>query len=170
MANGYEYYKNKEKYMNFYKLKSIKSTDVLSIVLLSVLILWRIPFLNKGIDCTDTGFSLDNYKNVFQGNGINGIGIFITTFIGGVIYNSLNSYQLLVFRIIHWILNLTTYYFSYCIFKKYLDRNFLLLLLLGMSFGAKNGEALFSYYPLTSCLLLLSVCLLIDGTIDEKKQ
>lgn len=148
---------------------NIQWQNVFTIILVLILCLWRIPFLDKGIDYTDTGYSLENYRNVFGGNGIQGIGVFLITFIGGVIYRLLPAYQLLVFRILHWILGLLTYYFAYLIFKRYLDKRLILLLLIAISFIAKSGEAIFSYYPMTSCLLLLSLLLLHDGLIDKKK-
>ena len=143
----------------------------ISALLIAALCFWRIPFLNKGIDYTDTGFSMANYRNVFYGNGIHGIGLFYTNLLGGIIYRILPAYHLLVFRTIHWLLNLGTYFFTYRIFKRYLNLNIILLLLLAISFGVKKGEALFSYYPLTSLFLVLSLLLLIEGltSSDIKK-
>ena len=74
-------------FMQSYKIEQFnkKYGKWLTLVLWIVICLWRIPFLNKGIDYTDTGYSLENYKNVFDGNGINGIGVFLTNLIGGLI-------------------------------------------------------------------------------------
>lgn len=148
-------------------VKKFNKENVLTIMLVLFLILWRIPFLNKGIDYTDTGFSMENYKNMFLGEGIRGIGRFYTVVLGGFIYKLLPAYHLLVYRILHWVLNLCTYYFAYKIFEKRLNRNLVLIGLFAISFGAKSGEALFSYYPLTSCLLLLSIWLLVSGATEK---
>lgn len=142
----------------------------LTIALWIVICLWRIPFLNKGIDYTDTGYSLENYKNVFESNGINGIGIFLTNLIGGLIYKLLPAYQLLAFRILHWFIGLISVYIAYCIFKRYMDKNLVLFILLGVFLTSKNGEALFNYYVITTCLLLLSLLLLRNGLVDNKKK
>lgn len=148
-------------------LQSRRLANILSVILVLFLCFWRVPFLNKGIDYTDTGFSMVNYRNVFYGDGIHGIGVFFTNLLGGLIYRILPAYHLLVFRILHWLLNLCTCLVAYCIFKKYLSRNTILVLLIAISFGVKRGEALFSYYPLTSLILLLSLLLIIKGLTEE---
>ena len=70
-------------------------------LLFALIVLVRIPFLNKGIDYTDTGYNIEKYKNVFYGNGISDIGMFYTDLIGGLIYYLLPEGQLLVYRILH---------------------------------------------------------------------
>lgn len=150
-----------------FSFRKINKETVLYVTLLLILILWRLPFLDKGIDYTDTGFSMENYKNLFLGEGIRGIGRFYTIVLGGFIYKLLPAYHLLVYRILHWVLNLLTYFFSYKIFEKHLNKNLILIGLIAVSFSAKSGEALFSYYPLTSCLLLLSIWLIITGLKDN---
>lgn len=159
-------------FMQSYKIEQFnkKYGKWLTLVLWIVICLWRIPFLNKGIDYTDTGYSLENYKNVFDGNGINGIGVFLTNLIGGLIYKLLPAYQLLAFRILHWFIGLISVYIAYCIFKRYMDKNLVLFILLGVFLTSKNGEALFNYYVTTTCLLLLSLLLLRNGLVDNKKK
>lgn len=150
-------------------LKKLNKENVLTIILVLFLVLWRIPFLNKGIDYTDTGFSMENYKNLFFSDGIKSIGRFYTVVLGGFIYKLLPSYHLLVYRILHWVLNLLTYFFAYKVFKKFLNKNIILIGLIAISFSGKAGEALFSYYPLTACLLLLSIWLMTDGIAKQNK-
>lgn len=149
----------------FYK----KYSKYITVVLWLAVCLWRIPFINKGIDYTDTGYNMENYRNVFGSDGINGIGVFLTNLVGGLIYAVLPAYHLLVLRALHWLVGLLTTFLAYCIFKKYLDKNLILFILLGISLFAKNGESLFSYYPVTSCLLMLSLLLLIKG-LEKKKN
>lgn len=146
-----------------------KYSTWITIMLWIVICLWRIPFINKGIDYTDTGYSLENYKNAFGSEGIRGIGTFITNLIGGAIYKWLPAYQLLVMRVLHWMIGLLSIYLAYCLFKKYLDKNLILFILLGIFLSSKNGEALFNYYVTTTCLLLLSLLLLRNGLTDNKK-
>ncbi len=140
----------------------------LTAVLVAIIVLWRIPFLNKGIDYTDTGFSLTNYRNVFGGQGIDGIGLFMTTLVGGVIYQVLPGGHLLVFRILHWLFGLASLYLAYRIFRIYLKQSHLLLVLLVLFLGSKGGEALFNYYALTTFFLLLSILLLRNGLTQER--
>ena len=135
----------------------------LAIVLAIVLCLWRIPFLNKGIDYTDTGFSLANYQEVFGGSGIQGIGIFMTNLLGGAIYHVLPSHHLLVFRILHWLCGLATAWLAYLLLRPVIRREVLLAVLLVLSLGGKSGEALFNYYVVTSFLLLLGMLLMRNG-------
>lgn len=149
----------------FYK----KNSTIINIILWAVFILWRIPFLNKGIDYTDTGFSMENYKNVFYGSGIHSIGTFLTFLIGGTIYKLLPAYHLLIYRILHWLIGLLTALFAYKLFKRYLDKNLILVILLSLALVSKGGEAMFSYYPVTACLLMLSLLLLHNGLLENNK-
>ena len=136
----------------------------------AILLLWRIPFLNLGIDYTDTGFSLTNYKNVFYGGGIQDVGLFLTTMLGGVIYRLLPAYQLLVFRILHWLLYVAVDVMTYRFFRRYLKPGVILLALLALNLGSRSGEAVFGYYPLTKLLLIPAIALLVKGVCDRKKM
>ena len=138
-------------------------------LLWAFLILWRIPFLNLGIDYTDTGFSLTNYKNVFYGGGIQDIGVFLTTLIGGVIYRLLPAYQLLVYRILHWLLYVAVDVITYRFFRRYLKPGVILLALLALNLGSRSGEAIFGYYPLTKLLLIPAIALLVQGVRENKR-
>lgn len=137
-------------------------------VLWIAIILWRVPYLNKGIDYTDTGYNIEKYKYVFFGDGISDIGMFYTNLIGGIIYKALPSCQLLVFRYLHLFLWLLTIFFSYQLFKQYLNKTLLLVLYFGLT-TLMGGEAIFSYYPLSQVLLTASLLLLHNGLINNKK-
>ena len=149
-------------------VNKIKNSKILFYLLWIILIFWRIPLLNNGIDYTDTGFNLANYHNAFFGNGINGIGLFLTNLLGGIIYKILPSHHLLVFRILHWAIYVTVDIVTYKIFKKYLNRNIILIVLLALNLGSNAGEGIFSYYPLTKLFLIPAIGTLISG-ITEKK-
>lgn len=138
------------------------------LLLWAILLLWRIPFLNLGIDYTDTGYSLTNYKNVFSGNGIRDIGLFWTTLIGGVLYKLLPAGQLLACRILHWLLYVAVDVVTYRMFRKYLKPHVILLALLALNLGSRSGEAIFGYYPLTKLLLLPAIALLLKGTVEKR--
>lgn len=137
-------------------------------ILILLLAVWRLPFLNRGIDYTDTGFSMVNYKNAVFGQGINGIGVFLTTWLGGVIWKLLPAYHLLVYRALHWLLSLATELAAFAYFKKYMPRNLLLLGLLIYQLAEKGGEMIFSYYPLTKLLLMLAIIFLLRGLTEKK--
>lgn len=138
-------------------------------LLWAVLLFWRIPFWNLGVDYTDTGFSLTNYKNVFYGGGIQDIGVFLTTLIGGVIYRLLPAYQLLAYRILHWLLYVAVDVMTYHFFKRYLKPGVILLALLALNLGSRSGEAIFGYYPLTKLLLIPAIALLVRGVCENKR-
>ena len=154
--------------MTLLKETETRRSRVLTWILVAILLVWRIPFLNRGIDYLDTGFSLSNYKNVFYGNGIKGIGVFLTTLIGGWIWKLLPSHHLLVYRILHLVLNAATWLAAIAYFRKYVPRNLLILAILIRTYAGKGGEMLFSYYPLTQLILMLSLICLIEGTFREK--
>ena len=102
-------------------------------VLLWVLIIAvRIPFLNQGIDYTDTGYNIMKYKNVFYGEGISDIGMFYTCLLGGFIYKLLPAYHLLVYRILHLVIQIAIMVVTYNYFKKYVNRNVLLVFFLAL--------------------------------------
>lgn len=158
--------------MNNIKVKGLykQYSVIITICLWIIFIIWKIPFLNKGIDYTDTGFNMENYKNVFFGEGITDIGLVLTNLIGGIIYKLLPAYQLLVYRILHWIIGILTAFFAYQIFKRYLDKNLILVLLIGLSLATKGGESIYSYYPMTSLVLILALMFLHTGLVDKKNS
>lgn len=158
--------------MNNTKVKGLykQYSGIITICLWIIFIIWKIPFLNKGIDYTDTGFNMENYKNVFFGEGITDIGLVLTNLIGGIIYKLLPAYQLLVYRILHWIIGILTAFFAYQIFKRYLDKNLILVLLIGLSLATKGGESIYSYYPMTSLVLILALMFLHAGLVDKKNS
>lgn len=158
--------------MNNIKVKGLykQYSGIITICLWIIFIIWKIPFLNKGIDYTDTGFNMENYKNVFFGEGITDIGLVLTNLIGGIIYKLLPAYQLLVYRILHWIIGILTAFFAYQIFKRYLDKNLILVLLIGLSLATKGGESIYSYYPMTSLVLILALMFLHTGLVDKKNS
>ena len=149
-----------------------KKTDtvrkVIWIALWIVLILWRLPFVFKGIDYTDTGYDLTHYMQVFGGEGIRGIGLFLTNLIGGIIYHLLPAYHLLVFRLLYWLLCVGIDVIAYVIFRKRIEPILVLGVLIIYDFASFGGEALFSYYPLTKIILLSALALLFSGIEDHK--
>ena len=152
------------------KRKQLEAEKYTIVFLWAALVLWRIPFLNKGIDYTDTGFSLTNYYNVFSGAGIHSIGTFLTTLLGGLIYMVLPKFQLLVFKILHWIIYAFVDIVTYRIFRKFIKPVFILFALLALSLGGTAGEAIFSYYPLTKALLIPAIGLLFKGCFENNKM
>ena len=138
------------------------------ILLWAILILWRIPFINKGIDYTDTGFSLTNYQNVFNGVGIQDIGTFLTRLIGGLVYYAAPASQLLVMRILYWILCVGIDAVAFLVFRKKIHPCAVLAILIVYDFASFGGEALLSYYPLTKILLLSAIALLLTGIEKDK--
>lgn len=150
---------------NLWKEKLHKWLPLLLFALMAAI---RLFFVNKGIDYTDTGFNLTKYKSVFYGDGVSGIGMFFTDLIGGVLYYLLPSHQLLVYRILHVVIWLATIFFAYQIFKQYVNRMYLLAFFCGLA-TLIGGEMIYSYYPMTQLLLLLSLWLLHDGLLKDKK-
>lgn len=150
------------------KVYTVANSKRMTLFLIVILCVWRIPFLCKGIDYMDTGYSMENYLNVFSGNGINGLGTFLTTLIGGLIYKALPAYQLLVFRILHWLMGLATAAFAYAVFYRYINRNLLLCCILVLNVSLKGGEMIFSYYPLTTLFLMISLYFLVKGVREQK--
>ncbi|MBQ3417887.1 MAG: hypothetical protein IJH32_08630 [Ruminococcus sp.] len=149
------------------KWQQNKKTDTfrraMQITLWAVLILWRLPFVFKGIDYTDTGFDLTNYMQVFDGQGIHDIGLFLTNLLGGVIYHFLPAYHLLVFRLLYWFLCVGIDAIAYVIFRKHMKPALVLGALIIYDFASFGGEALLSYYPLTKIFLLSALALLFSG-------
>lgn len=137
-------------------------------LLFALIVLVRIPFLNKGIDYTDTGYNIEKYKNVFYGNGISDIGMFYTDLIGGLIYYLLPEGQLLVYRILHWMIWLATACVGYQLFKNLVKPVYYWLFMLALATQV-GGEMIFSYYPMTQLLLIISVYFLYSGLTKQKK-
>ncbi len=139
------------------------------VVLWFLIIALRIPFLNEGIDYTDTGYNIMKYKNVFYGEGISDIGMFYTCLIGGLIYKVLPAYHLLVYRILHLVIQIAIMVVSYNYFKKYVNRNALLIFFLSFM-TLLGGEMIYSYYPLSQLCLTIGIILLLSGLNEQKRM
>ncbi len=139
----------------------------LPIALWVLIIVIRIPFLNQGIDYTDTGYNIMKYKNVFYGGGISDIGMFYTCLIGGFIYKILPAYHLLVYRILHLVIQVAIMAITYNYFKKYVNRNVLLVFFLAFM-TLLGGEMIYSYYPMSQLFLTIGVILLHKGLVENK--
>jgi len=160
---------------NIIKRKNIDMEKVykyLTCAFLILMVIWRIPFLNKGIDYSDTGFNMTNYRDFFKDLSDNGIGMFFTNFLGAVIYNVLPSHQLLVFRIIHLMMWSGTFLLIYFTFRKPNSSLFnvaLSALLLAASSYQKIGEAMYSYYPFSMLLVAVATYLMYTALTRDKK-
>lgn len=150
------------------KLNRLADNKVVLSILWVTLVLLRLPFVDKGIDYTDTGFSLTNYMLVFSGFGIDGIGTFVTKLIGGIIYEILPAYQLLVFRAIFYLMCVATDVCAYFIFREYLKPATVLIALIAHSFFSLGGESMYSYYPLTKLVLVIAIWLILKGIKSNK--
>ena len=137
-------------------------------ILWLLIIAVRIPFLNGGIDYTDTGYNIMKYKNVFYGEGISDIGMFYTSLIGGLIYKLLPAYHLLVYRILHLVIQIVILAVSYNYFKKYVNRNVLLIFFLAFM-TLLGGEMIYSYYPMSQLFLTIGIILLHKGLVMDRK-
>ena len=67
-------------------IRGLLQSKGVTAVLILMLCLWQIPFIGRGIDYTDTGFALTYFKQAFSEVGINGIGMFFSNLIGGLVY------------------------------------------------------------------------------------
>ena len=144
----------------------------LTFAILGLLVVWRIPFLNKGIDYTDTGFNMANYRDFFADLQNNGIGMFMTDFVGSVIYNILPSHQLLVFRILHLMMWSGTFLIIFFTFRRSTPSFYNLVLaavLLAVSSYQKIGEAIFSYYPFSMLVIATAIYLIYTALTRDKK-
>lgn len=151
------------------RLLRIFDSKVLTAVLAVFLCVWYIPFVSRGIEYMDTGFSLTNYKTFFENGDISDIGLFFTNVIGALFYRALPGGQLVVFRFLYLVLGLLTALLSYLCFKRQLHRNLILSVLILLAMFTKSGEAILSYYPLTSLILTGSLLLLLNGLESRKK-
>lgn len=150
------------------KLNKLADSRVLLFVLWLVLVLFRLPFVDKGIDYTDTGFSLTNYMEAFGGIGIDGIGTFLTKITGGIIYEILPSHQLLIFRMMYWVMLVLIDVCTYLIFRKFLKPVYILISLIAYGFLSIGGEMLYSYYPLTKLILVVAIGLMLYSLKSNK--
>ncbi|MBE6737520.1 MAG: hypothetical protein E7566_02545 [Ruminococcaceae bacterium] len=149
-----------------------KVCKYLTYAFLILMVVWRIPFLNKGIDYTDTGFNMTKYRDLFVDSSENSIGIYFTQFVGSLIYNALPAYQLLVFRVLHLAIWSATFLIIFFTFRRpepsYYNVGLSLLLLITSSYQ-KMGEAIFSYYPFSMLMVAIGIFLMYTGLIKDKK-
>ncbi len=144
---------------------------ILTYAFLVLLVIWRVPFLNKGIDYTDTGYNMTKYRDFFVEVSSNSIGRFFTQLIGALIYNALPAYHLLVFRIMHLVMWSAAFLIIYFTFRRptpcYYNVVLSLLLLLTSSYQ-KMGEALYSYYPFSMLMVAVATYLMYTALVKDK--
>ena len=142
--------------MNIRESKIIKN---LWIAFLIVAVFWPLAFINKGIDFLDTGYYLANYANILKMPEKFGIGTFLSSYFGGLIYSVIPSHHLMVFKLLNMLFNGISILLAFLVMKEYFNRNLL-------SFFTMIASFLLSRYPLclsynTFSVLLLSVAVFI---------
>ena len=100
-----------------------KITGKLYIVFLIIAVFWTAMIANKGIDMSDMGYSLTNYKYALENASSLSIGMFLSNYVGGIIYSLLPAYHLLVFKLLNVLIVGTCYYITFYILKDYMQKN-----------------------------------------------
>lgn len=129
-----------------------------------------LPFINKGIDVTDTSYYLIHYKNIFVAeSNIQEFGMILTNIIGGIIYNLLPNSQLLVLNMLG--------IFAYCIcgvltwkmLLEYKKNNIIYLGIFASNLLAISFIKTLNYNVLSSLFFHIGIYLLLEGVFEDKK-
>lgn len=123
-------------------LKESKMFKNLWMVLIFVATAWPILVINRGIDFKDSGYYLSNYSHILKYPDRFGIGIYLSSYVGGLIYSLLPSYHLVVLKILNAILNGFSITFAFLVLKEYFNKN-------ALSFLIMLGSMILSGFPLT---------------------
>lgn len=122
---------------------------LLSILLFIILCTWFIPNYMKGIDITDTCFSLGKYKFVFSQHSVTGFSTLLTDIIGGLLYNIAPSHQLLVMNMANALCYTIGSLFIIYVLRKDLPLHLLLFTAIVCNFFSLSNMHIFNYNTTT---------------------
>lgn len=121
-------------------------SKIIIVFLTLVLCIWFIPNYTKGIDVTDTCFSLIKYKYSFnQQLSLTTFSTIFTDILGGIIYHAASSHQLLIMNLANAAFYTISSLFIIALFKKELPVNLLLFIALICNFFSLSNMHIFNY-------------------------
>ncbi|MCB6203662.1 glycosyltransferase family 39 protein [Extibacter muris] len=155
-------------------MKKVNYKTLKQIVFLVTLVftaVWFFPFMTKGIDVTDMAYYLVKYKYFFSPDlELKSLGTFFTDLLGSGIYHIRNSGQVMLLIICHWALYMGSGLIVYRCFRNYVQRQLLLLAILGGSFFSLTWVHVMNYNATSMFFQTLAICVLIKGIEQERTR
>lgn len=135
-------------------------------VIISV-IFYHLWYINKGLDFGDTGWYLDNYRRASNLKNFD-IGRFYSWYIGSYVAFLNTSQSIIILRLANKVINLVTYLLIFLIFKKHINRTFLITLIsLGSLYLIRFPQEL-SYNNFSFLILVLSFFIYYKNSSGSK--
>lgn len=138
------------------------------IIFLLIAMFWSIAIVGKGIDMSDMGYSISKYKYAFENYSSMNIGVFLTTMLGGSIYNILPSYHLLVFKLLNVAFVGSCVLLTFYMFKDLINKNLLAFMLMIVSFLNSGTYSIMTYNSVSMFFLMLSAFFVYKKIESEK--
>ena len=152
--------------MNIKENQAVKN---LWVIFMLIAIFWPLIFINKGIDFNDVGYYMTNYSRMPEMREKFSIGMFLSNYLGGLIYSVIPSHQLMIFKILNTVANGVSIILAFSVMKKYFSKNMLSLFIMIGSFALSRMPQALAYNTISVLFLSLSVFIL-DKWICSKKS
>ena len=97
----------------------LKHRSLWTFLILLIISLWPLVWANRGIDLTDTGFYLANYKYAFENDELNSLLFVFTNWVGGLFFTFFSSGQMLLLKITCVLTYAAINFLIYFLLRKY---------------------------------------------------
>lgn len=137
---------------------------IICTILILILCTWYIPSFSRGIDLSDTCFSLIKYKYIFDSE--HAILAFTTCFsdiAGGIIYHMAPSYQLLRLNLASAIITLIGSFVLIYKFRKELSLPLALIVLFASHLFTFSTLHIFNYNTTSIFIMIIAFCSLVSA-------
>ncbi len=145
--------------------KNIKKIEKSICIALAIfIVVWFLPFINKGLDVQDTCSYLTKFKYIFDKDvWVNEVYYFLGELIGGIIYHIMPGYQLMALNVMSWLFYTATAFLTFYILRNYMSPILALLCgLVGSLFGITWVHCM-NWNAISMTVQTLAIILLLDA-------
>lgn len=148
-----------------------KGEKIVTYALFVILIIWFLPYINKGIDVQDTCSYLTKYRYLFDKSvKVNELFYLFGEVVGGIIFHIMPGYQVLALNIASWLCYTATAILIYLFLKDYMPRIPLLACVLVGSFFGITWVHCLNWNAISMLLQTIGIMVLIKALrIDSNK-
>lgn len=141
-----------------------KAEKIVAYVLFVILIIWFLPFINKGIDVQDTCSYLTKYRYLFDKSvKVNELFYLFGEVVGGIIFHIMPGYQVLALNVASWLCYTATAILIYYFLKDYMPRIPLLACVLVGSFFGITWVHCLNWNAISMLLQTIGIIVLIKA-------
>lgn len=150
------------------RINTIKDSVKLQHILMAMIFLW--PFLNSffGIDMGDTGLHTFMFQNLYEMPEFISFTSWLTTFVGHLWLTIFPFLGLWGLNLLEVILEMAIVTIVYQTFKKYINKNCLLIGLLIATLASNTYLNVFNYHQFNVLLLVVLMCLQFKAITEDR--